>query len=359
MSLSHVLRELQMLSPDVLEAAEARAHDESVTLVHLLTREGVVDDELIARVLAVHLRVDRVDLDTRAIDRRIAALLPPVLAGRYRVVPIGLRRTREGDVLYAAMSNPDDDLAFMEVQAATGLRLVPLVATDGAITRALARVYGQGTASTSGDLVVPDEESRTRVVIGIPIVVGEIVEDTSTALTRKVESLEPVHSDDQQHDEWLMSSTREVLAAHAPVLAITDPDFEWLKVRRDTSRAHAQPLIPTTALVAEDIGLRAWLVDRLHHAIPDLFPFALIEEVAEFAATGALANLVLIDPPSDARLIQILGAIADAPAPPRVIAVSANKAFSVVRGVERRFDPFSDDERLAVTLLAALYREGT
>jgi len=358
MTLAHVLRELQMLSPDVLEAAEARAHDESVTLVHLLTREGVVDDELVARVLAVHLRVDRVDLDTRAIDRRIAALLPPVLANRYRVVPIGLRRTREGDVLYAAMSNPDDDLAFMEVQAATGLRVVPMVAADGAIARALTRVYGKDIAPASNDLVVPDEESRTRVVIGIPIVVGEIVEDTSTALTRKVESLEPVHSD-EQHDEWLMSSTREVLAAHAPMLAATDPDFEWLKVRRETSRAHTQPLIPTTALVASDIGLRSWIVDRLHHAIPDLFPFALIEEVAEFAATGALANLVLLDPPTDARLIQILGAIADAPAPPRVIVVSANKAFSVVRGVERRFEPFPDDEKLAVALLAALYREGT
>jgi hypothetical protein len=363
MSLVLLLKDLHLLSPELLESAEQRARSEGVALVHLLVREGLVDDELIARVLAVRMRIDRIDLDTRSIDSRIIALLPPVLAVRYRVVPVGLRRTREGDVLYAAMSSPDDDLAFMEVQAATGLRLFPLVAPDQAISRALTRVYGihANHLPTQTDLVVPDIESRARVIMGMPIVVGEIIPEAlhvTAPHAHALPSLDPV-ADDALADEWLMPSTQEVLAAHAPVLDPASPDFEWLRTRRETSRAHQSPLIDTTALVCGDIGLRSWLVGRLHHAIPDLYEFARLDEVAEFAASGALVHLVLINPATDARIMQILSAIADTPAPPRVVVISPNRAFEVMRGVSRRLDPLVDDENLAVSLLAVLYREQT
>jgi hypothetical protein len=357
MSLTLVLKELQLMAPGALESAAQRAESEGVTLVHLLVRDGLVDDELIARVLAIHLRTDRIDLDTRAIDKRIANLLPPVLAARYRVVPVGLRRTREGDVLYAAMSSPDDDLAFMEVQAATGLRLFPMVAPDHAISRALTRVYGDHTQRKSGPaaFVIPDDTHRTRTLLELPIVVGEIVAATEQH-AQPYPSLEPL-ADDQLGDEWLMPSTKEVLAAHAPILDAASPELEWLKTRRETNRAHPGPLVDTTALVCADIGLRAWLVGRLHHAIPDLYAFAHLDEVAEFAASGALVHLVIVDPVTDARIMQILSAIADSPAPARVVVVSPNRAFEVMRGVSRRLDPPVDDETLAMALLADLYRE--
>lgn len=359
MSLALLLRELQLLSPDALESAERQAHADGVTLVHLLVRDGLVDDELLARLLAVRHRTDRIDLDTRAIDKRIAALLPAVLAVRYRVVPVGLRRTREGDVLYAAMSTPDDDLAFMEVQAATGLRLFPLVASENAIARALERVYGAPSSTTPGAsaFVLADEAQRTRVITGLPIVIGEIGHETAQH-GPPFPSLEPM-SDDDGGDEWLLPSTKEVLTAHAPVLDAASPDFEWLKTRRETTRAPQHPLVDTTALVCGDIGLRAWLVGRLHHAIPDLYEFARLDDVAEFAASGALAHLVIIDPPTDERIVQILRALADTPAPPRVVVVSANRAFEVMGGISRRLDPRDDDETLAIALLAVLYREHT
>jgi hypothetical protein len=386
-----LLKKMDLVVDAELDYMMGQCERTGESLLAALVKANLVEDEMVARLLSAHLNLNRVDLDKRQIDPRALTMLPGAIAYRLRVIPVGLRRADSGDVLYVAMSDPSDAQALGAVRQLTGMQVQPLVATELALTRCLARHYppDELTDPTPFGLLPPDESlGMSPGASGeVPVVVGQLLSADDEATLRNVRdaylSGGRTVSAAGGHDvpapvemsEWLTASTQEVLDVYAPLNEATptgqptDADMKWLSERAAgettadeaaTSEQAAAParmdtrvdFVGPTTLVCPDIGLREWLKETLVNVVSTLRTHSdLATAVAENAPA---ANMVLIHPSNEPYLVSALKVLRQREIPPRVYVVSANRGFDVLGGVDVRIDPPENDDALAKVVLDAL-----
>ncbi|OFV88687.1 MAG: hypothetical protein A3J75_01190 [Acidobacteria bacterium RBG_16_68_9] len=129
----------QLVSPDVIEAAQAESEPETseVTVLEWLARKGLIDEEHIAMAMAMRMRLPFVNLSTCTLDPEIVRLVKEELATRYRVIPLRI----EDDALIVGTANPLDRESVRALEFATGQRIRLAVTTPSAIMDALGRAY--------------------------------------------------------------------------------------------------------------------------------------------------------------------------------------------------------------------------
>jgi len=147
-------------------------------------------------------------------------VIPRYAAERLRVLPIGAKKTPDGERLYLAMSDPSDDDTISVVEKATGRTIEPLVCDDDVLSRSFDRHYGVVMAAP--------------VVAEAPVLVGQLSQGT----------------------EFLTESTAEALrfmqparGAPLPQLSPVDDDGPTIEVQRHrpASLALAAALAEATA----------------------------------------------------------------------------------------------------------------
>jgi type IV pilus assembly protein PilB len=116
-----------------VEALAEKQKQTGESLLALLMREKLVDDEQIARAVAVVHRFEFVNLSPEMIDPIVAHLISHDVANRYSAIPL----KREGQQLTLAMSSPLDLRARDEIELKTGYRVVPVAATPRAVQHAI------------------------------------------------------------------------------------------------------------------------------------------------------------------------------------------------------------------------------
>ncbi len=116
-----------------VEALAEKQKQTGESLLALLVREKLVDDEQIARAVAVVHRFEFVNLSPEMIDPIVAHLISHDVANRYSAIPL----KREGRQLTVAMSSPLDLRARDEIELKTGYRVVPVAATPRAVQHAI------------------------------------------------------------------------------------------------------------------------------------------------------------------------------------------------------------------------------
>jgi hypothetical protein len=128
-----------LISTEQLEDA-LRVQDEEPQrrLGNILVERGYTGEDTIAHVLASQLALPFVKLERQAVDEKAVTLLPARLARLHNC--FAYASTPEKILL--AMSNPLDLVAIDEVSQVTGLRVVVVVATRGAIERAIEKHHG-------------------------------------------------------------------------------------------------------------------------------------------------------------------------------------------------------------------------
>ncbi|HAF06845.1 TPA: type II secretion system protein GspE, partial [candidate division WOR-3] len=72
------------------------------------------------------------------IDPLILKIVSPQIAQKFQVIPV----KREGKNLYLAMANPVDVYTIEDIKFATGYNVVPLVASENMISKAIEKYYG-------------------------------------------------------------------------------------------------------------------------------------------------------------------------------------------------------------------------
>src|SRR5207237_7951898 len=99
------------------------------------------------------------------IDPDVLKLLPRELAIRLQVVPI----RRDGNMLFVAMSDPNDVSLFDELTFRTGLRIKPLLASESQIREGIDRHFGSHKAlalkKVFDEVPAQDEESGDNLQI--------------------------------------------------------------------------------------------------------------------------------------------------------------------------------------------------
>jgi type IV pilus assembly protein PilB len=102
-----------------------------------------MSEEQVADLVGKHYGLPVVnDLHSVQVPRDVLALVPAEHCRSHCVVPL----SRRGSRLHLAMADPTDAFAVDPIQFKTGLGVRPVVAAEGAILRAVARLYGEDKA---------------------------------------------------------------------------------------------------------------------------------------------------------------------------------------------------------------------
>ena len=162
-----------LINQEQLQRALAEQKGNSEKLGSILVRHNVITEDQLVAFLSKQYGIPSITLSQLDIDADVLKLVPAQIAKKYEVLPI----KRTGNSLTLAMADPTNVFAVDDVGFMTNLQVIQVVAAQGAIRKALDRLYeaqGSGMAEvisemegTAGDVEVVegDEESWAKTDI--------------------------------------------------------------------------------------------------------------------------------------------------------------------------------------------------
>ncbi|WP_225409567.1 GspE/PulE/PilB domain-containing protein [Stigmatella hybrida] len=140
--LGEILLEQGVVNRAQLRLGLVHHHEVRVPLGRALVREGICTESQVLQALSDQLGIDAVALEKERLEPKLARLIPTRIAQQYRIVPLRLEQ-RDREVLHVALPAPASIEALDAVRAISGKpRVEPHLASDTALTRALAVLYG-------------------------------------------------------------------------------------------------------------------------------------------------------------------------------------------------------------------------
>jgi type IV pilus assembly protein PilB len=121
---------------DALTYQKANGGKLGFTIVKL----GLVKDEDITALLSKQYGVPSINLGQFDIDGGVLKLIPAETAHKYQIVPL----SRSGATLTIAMTDPTNVFAMDDIKFMTGYNVEPVVASETAVSDAIARYYPAG-----------------------------------------------------------------------------------------------------------------------------------------------------------------------------------------------------------------------
>src|SRR5712692_6864480 len=140
-----------LLAPEDLRRALSEQKVSSEKLGSILVRLNLLTEEQLIGFLSRQYGIPSITLSQLDIDPDVLRLVPSQLAKRYEVIPI----KRTGNVFAL------DDVAFL-----TNLQVLPVVASQGAIRKAIDRTYDSQTTAITNVLEELDQELTTVQLVG-------------------------------------------------------------------------------------------------------------------------------------------------------------------------------------------------
>lgn len=141
--LGDVLVDAGLVTEDQLDHALAQQKETKRRLGDELIAEGVITESGLIEALQMQLGIDFVDLSQRAIDPELSRVVPKNIAKTYGVVPV----KASPEEVYLAMGDPLNFVAIEAVKNAARKRVVPMVASQDSIARAIVTLYGNEGAA--------------------------------------------------------------------------------------------------------------------------------------------------------------------------------------------------------------------
>ncbi|MCG0278420.1 MAG: Flp pilus assembly complex ATPase component TadA [Thermanaeromonas sp.] len=126
-----------LLTPEQLEQALKEQRRTGERLGKVLARLGLVSEKDILEVLEFQLGIPKVVLADYNLDPEVVKLIPEGLARRYLAVPV----RKDGNRLLVAMADPLNLTALDDLRLATGLEIMPAIASEAEIEAALSRLW--------------------------------------------------------------------------------------------------------------------------------------------------------------------------------------------------------------------------
>ncbi len=137
--LGEILIDSGVITPPQLDEALAAQRARGGKLGEVLSELGFTQEDAVLSALSRQLGIPIADLDAEEIDPAIAALVTRPIAQYRRLLPL----RRHGDHLIVAMTDPLDLNALAELEAASGLTVLPLLVRRAQLEAALDRIYGR------------------------------------------------------------------------------------------------------------------------------------------------------------------------------------------------------------------------
>jgi len=134
-----------LVKQEELQRALAEQKGTTEKLGSVLVRLKLVNEEQLTGFLSRQYGIPSITLSQLDIDPGLLRLVPPQIAKKYEVLPV----KRAANTLTLAMADPTNVFALDDVSFMTNLQVLPVVASQAAIRRAIERNYeNQGAAIT-------------------------------------------------------------------------------------------------------------------------------------------------------------------------------------------------------------------
>src|SRR5213594_4090187 len=134
-----------LVKQEQLQRALAEQKGTTEKLGSVLVRLKLVNEEQLTGFLSRQYGIPSITLSQLDIDPGMLRLVPPQIAKKYEVLPV----KRAANTLTLAMADPTNVFALDDVSFMTNLQVLPVVAAQAAIRRAIERNYeNQGAAIT-------------------------------------------------------------------------------------------------------------------------------------------------------------------------------------------------------------------
>ena len=143
MRLGDLLQSIGMISDKQLEEALKYQKETNTRLGTALQDLNFVTEQNIIEALHIQLGIEFVDLTEAVIPPEMAQVISKNIAKKNNVVPLRIDK----DTLYLAMSDPLNFVAIEEVKRATRKKVIPVIATNNAVERAIMTLYGNEGAA--------------------------------------------------------------------------------------------------------------------------------------------------------------------------------------------------------------------
>src|SRR4029078_10860309 len=145
--IGELLLKEKRITPEQLQEALNYQRQNGGKLGYNLIKLGYVKDEEITALLSKQYGVPSIALTQFEIDAAVVKLVPAETAQKYQIVPL----SRAGATLTNAMTDPTNVFAMDDIKFMTGYNFEPVVASETAVTDAIATYYGKAApAPASG-----------------------------------------------------------------------------------------------------------------------------------------------------------------------------------------------------------------
>jgi type IV pilus assembly protein PilB len=151
-----------LIKQEDLRRALSEQKGTSEKLGSILVRLNLVSEEQLIGFLSRQYGIPSITLSQLDIDPDVLRLVPAQLAKKYEVIPI----ERTGNALTLAMADPTNVFALDDVAFLTNLQVLPVVASQGAIRKAIDRTYDSQTTAISNVLTELDTDVATVQLVG-------------------------------------------------------------------------------------------------------------------------------------------------------------------------------------------------
>ena len=141
--IADVLIEDGLLLPNQLEEAVAIQKSEGGRLLKILTDKEFVTEQDMAFSMGRCLNTPPINLSKIRIPEDVMALVPREMAAANKLVPVA----RVNGKLFVAMADPTNVLAVDDVKRRVQMEVVPMIATERAVSDALSGVHGGANMS--------------------------------------------------------------------------------------------------------------------------------------------------------------------------------------------------------------------
>src|SRR4029453_10270144 len=150
--IGELLLKEKRITPEQLQEALSYQKANGGKLGYNLVKLGFVKDEELTALLSKQYGVPSINLAQFEIDPAVIKLIPAETAQKYQIVPL----SRAGATLTIAMTDPTNVFAMDDIKFMTGYNVEPVVASETAVSEAIARYYaikqsaGGGAAPAGG-----------------------------------------------------------------------------------------------------------------------------------------------------------------------------------------------------------------
>jgi type IV pilus assembly protein PilB len=130
-----------LLTQDQLKQALAEQKGKTDKLGSILVRLSFINEEQLIGFLSRQYGIPSITLSNLDIDPETISLVPASIAKKYEIVPV----KRIGTTLTLAVADPTNVFALDDIAFMTNLQILPVVAPQGAIRKAIEQHYDQGS----------------------------------------------------------------------------------------------------------------------------------------------------------------------------------------------------------------------